>query len=185
MYNIALSVGHNKNSKGAVADNVNEFDIAKEWQYKISTYFDVDNYRIFLVPTGSIKTKVDYINDMHDQHGIDLAVEFHFNACGGCGAKGSEVVHYPFSRAGKIAAQCIQTEIVSQVGSRDRGVKEGWYQMNKASGVFIYFLKNTKCPSVIPEPEFLEHYDEIIKPNEEKYFKAISDGIKKYCESVK
>lgn len=182
MYKIALSVGHNKNSKGAHADNVSEFDIAKDWHEKIATYFDVDKYTVFLVPTGSIKSKVNYINEMHDQYGIDLAVEFHFNACGGCGAKGSEVVHFPYSEEGKKAATCIQEEIVKQVGSNDRGVKEGWYHMDKASGVFIYFLKHTKCPSVIPEPEFLEHYDEIIKPNEEKYFKAISDGIKRYCE---
>lgn len=184
MYNIALSVGHNKNSKGAHDDGVSEFDIAKEWAYKISTYFAVEQYAVFLVPNGSIKSKVDYINTVHDQHNVDLAVEFHFNACGGCGATGSEVVHYPFSESGKQAAQCIQDEIVGQVGSRDRGVKPGWYEMDKVSGVFIYFLKHTKCPSVITEPEFLEHYDEIIKPNEEKYFKAISDGIKRYCESL-
>ncbi len=38
----------------------------------------------------------------------------------------------------------------------DRGIKEGWYQMNPAKGA-DFFLKRTHCTSLIIEPEFIDN----------------------------
>jgi hypothetical protein len=61
------------------------------------------------------------------------------------------------------------------MGIRDRGAKEGWYQMNPQKGP-DYFLKATNCTALILEPEFIEHRDRIVGKREDGA-RAIADAI--------
>ena len=129
----------------------------------IANAMQYDDLEVFIVPSGRLKKKVKWIN----KHNADLAVEIHFNACGGCKAKGSETLYYPYSTRGKKVAEIIQ-KYLGDVCPPSRGVKEGWWGMDRP-GIEDYpgdvdgdekpdfFLKYTNCPAVIVEPEFIHN----------------------------
>jgi len=57
----------------------------------------------------------------------------------------------------------------------DRGVKEGYYKMSPANGI-DYFLRRTKCTSLIIEPEFI-HRKELIQKHRDVACKAIAKAL--------
>jgi hypothetical protein len=136
------------------------------WTHNVANYLqNLADRRVdvFLAPTGGLRNKVRAINAEH----CDLAIEIHFNACGNCGASGCETLYFPGSTKGKAAAEIMQQALVDAMGNRDRGVKEGWYKMDRPGVVDWYgdedgdempdyFLKATNCAALILEPEFIE-----------------------------
>jgi hypothetical protein len=56
-----------------------------------------------------------------------------------------------------------------------RGIKEGWYRMNKENGP-DFFLDKSKCPAVILEPEFV-HRSELIVKNREVTINQLSEAL--------
>lgn len=90
-----------------------------------------------------------------------LAAELHFNAGGTSATQGCETLYCPGSTKGLRAAQAFQKaylrteERCNGVRTSDRGVKEGWYRMQK-NGSIDYFLRATAMPAIILEPEFIQ-----------------------------
>lgn len=74
----------------------------------------------------------------------DIAIDCHNNAGAG---DGFEIFYWPGSEDGLKLAQLIEKEVKS-MGQNSRGVK---------SGKNLYFIKNTKCPSVLAEGFFLDN----------------------------
>jgi len=148
---VALSAGHWPGARGACCDGLCEHEEAAYWCSKIAQYLP-DTIEVYHVPTGPLKDKVADINAQY----CDLAVEVHFNACGGCGASGTETLYCPGSVSGLEAARYVQAAMVT-CGTRDRGTKEGWYKMDRANGA-DYFLRATNCTALILEPEFIEQH---------------------------
>lgn len=160
---IAISAGHYPTAPGACWNGVCEHELAVLWANII---YDELKYRTpcVLVPTGKLPEKVAYINASE----ADLAVEIHFNSAGGHGS-GAETLYCPGSAKGKIAADLVQHALVEAMRTKDRGVKEGWYRMDRP-GIKDYpgdvdgdenpdyFLRETNCPAIIIEPEFIQNY---------------------------
>lgn len=186
MKRVALSAGHNPKARGACYKGVCEHEVASAWISFIAQELPGD-IEVVYVPTGSLPEKVKAINDAK----CDLAIEVHFNACGGCGAEGCETLYYPGSISGANAAIHIQTEM-AQTGVRDRGVKEGWYRMDRpgvkdydgdreGDEAPDYFLKHTNCTALIVEPEFIDNYhtfDRIQRPMCRAIARGITECIK-------
>jgi len=161
---IAISIGHFQAAPGACWKGQCEYELATTWAQLI---YDELKFRteVALIAPGKLPAKVAEINDLN----TDLAMEIHFNACGGCGASGSETLYMPGSVKGKQAAEIIQHGMVQAMRTRDRGVKEGWFRMDRP-GIKDYpgdidgdeqpdyFLRKTNCPAVIIEPEFIHNY---------------------------
>jgi len=158
---ILISAGHHPYRKGAHFGDFYEYDEAKQWVSLIVNCLGSDG---MVVPGGVLKEKIAFINDSTN---AVIAAEIHFNSAKKDGkhvGRGCETLYYPGSKKGKEIANIVQREL-SRVFEPDRGVKEGWYQMNPEKGPDI-FLKKTKCPSVIIEPEFI-HHKEVIQTNRE------------------
>jgi hypothetical protein len=161
---IALSAGHYPEAPGACHDGHCEHEEAAAWCAYMTPHLLRHGIDIFHVPTGPLPDKVAAIN----RADCDVAVEIHFNACADCGASGAETLFYPGSRSGEEAAWMVQAAMVAQ-GARNRGVKEGWYKMDRPGIVDYagdidgdetpdYFLSATNCPAIIIEPEFIEQW---------------------------
>ena len=154
---IFISAGHYPSAPGARWGRFIEHDEAVIWADKISEALD----NAMLVPTGVLKDKVKFINE-RVMNG-DIAVEVHFNAARDANnnpvGRGSETLYYPGSVKGKALAEVCQ-QALAEFYMPDRGVKEGWYRMNKKNGP-DFFLAKTVCPAVIIEPEFVHRSDVI------------------------
>ena len=184
---IAISAGHYPNAPGACWEGICEHEIAREWVRMIcASYRDV-----FLeVPVGHLRGKVDFIN----RNDCQMAVEVHFNSASGHG-NGFETLYCPGSTQGKQCAEIINESLIG-IFSPNRGVKEGWYRMDRP-GVNDYpgdvdgdekpdyFLRMTKCPAVIVEPEFIHNYYLKILPHETEACEALAKAIlRAYNECV-
>jgi len=150
---LAISVGHHENAKGAIYKHYNEYELALLWSSLICRHLT----KKFVVVSGLLRNKTKRINVL----GCSMALEIHFNSELTKKAAGHEVLYYPGSSKGKMFADKINT-VLSGYFKPDRGIKEGYYKLNKNNGV-NFFLSNTKCPSIIIEPEFIFNIDEINK----------------------
>ncbi len=160
---VALSVAHHSAAQGAQWNGLTEYIESQKWVDMVMLCLYDYEVEVYEVPHGKLGNKVHYINDQD----CDLAVEIHFNACGNCGAHGAETLYYPHSEKGAKAAQCVQDAMIAVPGVKDRGIKEGWYKMDRP-GVkdyhgdvdgdekIDYFLRATNCTALILEPEFIE-----------------------------
>ena len=166
---IFVSAGHNENAQGAEYKDITEYILATKWADLIT---EILGDKCLRVPDGRLKEKVEFINLISNK---SIAIEIHFNSykkwkdLDGDGivdagemialGKGSETLYYPRSKTGEEAAMIMQ-RAMAQIFQPDRGIKEGWYQMNPAKGP-DYFLAETKCTSLIVEPEFIDNIEEI------------------------
>ena len=151
-----ISAGHKNDSDGAnFKGEFFEHTEAVLWRNIICELLDV-----YPVPVGDLKSKIEYINKHATKDSV--AIEIHFNSAMRDGehiGKGCETLHYPGSRSGIALATKIHKELLRSF-SPDRGLKEGYYQMNPDKPV-DYFLAKTKCSAIIIEPDFI-HRSEII-----------------------
>ncbi len=158
---ITLSAGHYPERPGACYKNHCEHGEASIWVDIIMSYM---NTNVAAVTPGPLKHKVAEINDIEPT----LAIEIHFNSAvidGRNIGRGCETLYYPGSDRGAYVAHELQTAISPLLFS-DRGVKEGWYRMDKKNGP-DFFLAKTKCTSIIMEPEFIYLTDSINKHRDE------------------
>ena len=183
---ICISAGHYPERPGACFGSFCEHSEANHWAILITDYIIREGYEAALVPTGTLKKKVEFINSRE----TSLAVEIHFNSfkvwedANRDGivtddelkhtGQGCETLYYPESQKGALLASNIQA-VLSDIFSPDRGIKEGWYRMDPKNGP-DYFLEKTSCTSVIVEPDFI-HRIEKIQDNRRQACIAIGNAI--------
>lgn len=111
----------------------------------------------------------------------DVAVEIHLNDYHSR-VTGCETLYYPGSDLGKELAENIQKYLISAVGNRDRGIKEGWYWKGGKKSCALAFLEEIACPAVIIEPWFMRYESDYLHNQRVmgKVAKALLDGIQQW-----
>ena len=164
---ILLSAGHYPGKPGACFEGFCEFDEAERWIKEVKSH--LSDEEALLVPPGTLKTKVAFINARHPA----LAVEIHFNSAvnarGEHVGDGSLCLYYPGSKVGKQYAERLQYCVEPVFGKSWDGVMEGWYRMDKKYGP-DFFLAKTNCPAVIVEPQYIHRKENIIEYREAACF---------------
>lgn len=167
---VVLSVAHCKNAPGACWKGLEEYSQSEKWSLAVSTLLSQKGILCRLIYGTSLNDKIQQVNKVEED--IVLAMEIHFNACGGCGASGTETLYYPGSTKGKQYAQIFQDHLCQGLSTLDRGIKEGWLKGDEpdkvdypgdvpGDEVMAGFLKFTKCTALILEPEFIEQTDKM------------------------
>lgn len=157
---IFISAGHYPEKPGACFGDFCEHAEAVKWVNEIVGILDTN---CMIVPIGTLKQKVEYINNYYAEGVVSICIEIHFNSAKSDGkhiGKGSECLYMPESQRGAYLAKGIQDALVEGEAFRDRGIKEGWYRMNRKNGP-DYFLSKTKYYAAIIEPEFIQHVKRI------------------------
>lgn len=185
---ILVSAGHYPEARGACYKGDCEHEEAMLWAMQLVTEIE-KHAPCMLVPAGTLPEKVHFINI----HNPIMALEIHFNASPNAKAKGFETLYYPGSEKGKALATATN-EALSMCFASNRGVKEGWYRQD-SPGVKdydgdiecdespLYFLKKTKCPAVILEPEFI-HNMQVIANNRDNAVDVLADTLLAYYEDL-
>jgi len=189
---IFISAGHYPSKPGAVFDGFVEHDEAMIWSKRL---MELLKDKAMLVPTGILQDKVGFINARSTPGSFCVEIHFNDatkwtdkNRDGVMTddeiahiGEGAETLYCPGSDAGMRLAAIVQASLEdlfpykwtdhnrNGLQEKDeltgRGIKEGWYRMNKANGP-DFILAKTKCPTVIVEPEFVQRKDRIISNRE-------------------
>lgn len=105
--------------------------------------------------------------------GADLFVSLHCNSAVNESAKGTETLVYSFGEKSEQAALAIQSQLVTTLGTCDRGVKE---RPN------LIVLKNTIMPAVLVEIAFISNEKDVqlLIYRQDDIARAIARGITDY-----
>lgn len=118
--------------------------------------------------TESLQRRCDTANNANAKY----LVSIHTNAFDYESARGTETLYYTGNSEGERLASAIQKHLVSELGTYNRGLKDGSW---------LYIAKNTTAPTVLAELGFLTNPDDAaVLGNEEgqnKAAKAVADGI--------
>lgn len=170
---IAINGGHypGKDPGAVGATGLQEAVVAQDIMQSVMYYLQQAGYETIQIQENELQD----ICDQSNEFGADLFVSIHCNAAGNTEAQGTETFCMSeFSEGGKLA-RCIQSQIISSMGTVDRGVKVG-------SG--LYVIKHTDCPAVLVETAFISNTeDECILASEkgqDGFARAISRGITDY-----
>jgi len=186
---VALSIAHYPNRAGASYKGVNEHAVSTVWISTLKRILESYGVIVIQTPVGGLRKKVKFIND----HDSDVAVEIHFNGSSNPKVSGTETLYCPGSVKGKKFAEIVHSNYVKEMHCRDRGIKEGWYRMDRpyiedypgdidGDEKKDYFLQYTSCPALIPEPEFIAQQDNI-NDNMESACIGIALGIIEFLET--
>lgn len=104
----------------------------------------------------------------------DLFISLHCNAFN-TEAKGTETCVYSLYGAGAKLGQCIQNQLVSTIGTVDRGLKE-------RTGLVV--LNSTSMPAVLVEIAFIDNMDDanILVNKKDDIARAIARGVTDYLQ---
>ena len=149
---VAVSVGHNPNQPGFKVGTISEYSEMNVLAGLVVQKLQMACHKGYLIGTGRLEQKVGRVNLLAP----DCAIELHLNAGGG---HGYEMLYYPGSVKGKALAASVNSSVGLVLNSRNRGIKEGWYKMDKKNGP-DYFLAQTNCPAIIFEMYFLDNAEE-------------------------
>jgi len=114
------------------------------------------------------------ITEASNGFGADLFVSIHCNASTNANAAGTETFCATTGGDSEKLASCVQQQIISSLGTIDRGVKTGNF----------YVLRLTNCPAILAETAFItNHDDEKMLADEnirDQFATAIARGITDY-----
>ena len=182
---ICLDAGHNNSGwdTGAEGHGLREQDIT--WLIVKKLQGLLENIGIDVILTRAFKEQnlgTDVNSSLRKRaetcnfHNCDLFVSVHCNSATSSSANGTE--NLVVSRGGEAEklANYIQAEIVEDLETESRGVKEAP----------LYVLKNTKCPAVLVETAFISNELDslLLRFKHDDFAKAIFSGICKYLDII-
>jgi N-acetylmuramoyl-L-alanine amidase len=177
--NLAFIVGHTQKSPGASGSNIipNEYfyhrDMMVPHLRKMSNdAVDISiHYRDGIGIAGAYKSA--------DESGADCVIELHYNGAASTQATGTETLYV--SEKGKVLAECVQEEMLTALGLRDRGVK-----YVPRSGRGGYNLRAGNAVAVIVEPAFGSNTDDavLLRDRVETLAQAYVNGAINYWRKI-
>lgn len=162
---IFINPGHGGKDTGAVGNGLIERDVNLRIGNLVAKYLKAVDYDVTLFQYDGLQAICNEANNWH----ADLFVSIHCNAFDCC-AHGTETFYV--SERGRKLASAIQNQIVSSVGTFNRGVKTTNY----------FVLLNTDMPAVLVECAFIDnpHDAKLLREREDDFARAIARGISDY-----
>ena len=146
---IVIDPGHSGPVEpGACAAGVRECDVVLTIAKLLTEQLYESGHDALLTRTGNIATDgLAFRAELANANKADVFISLHANSVESPAAHGTEVYHYPGSVRGKRLASCLQSRLVAEMGTADRGVKEANFQV----------LRETECPAALVEVAFLSN----------------------------
>lgn len=154
---LAIVVGHNENSQGAVRTDTyeTEFQFNKDLAKKINAvvdeqFDDIQVKTFYRTPGGGYTSEIRRVYKEVDAWNADGSIELHFNSAGDPQASGTETFTSGSAKS-MILAEEVQMEMVETLGLRDRGIK---IRNSRTKGRGYMSLVSGKAPAILIEPFF-------------------------------
>lgn len=150
--------------------DVQEAEIALEVARHVQDYLERAGVKV----CGFVQDDdLAYVVDAANEKKADLFVSIHCNAYSSPEPQGTETLVYEKGGRSEILAEYIQYQIISSLGTVDRGVKER---------PRLYVLNHTDMPAVLVELAFITNDDDVqlLIDNKDDFAAAIARGITDY-----
>ena len=174
---IFIDPGHGGRDPGAVVrSTIFESHIVLSISQKLKSELEREGARVVMSRTGDQTVSRTSRVNQASQSGADIFVSVHANAFTVSSANGSEVYYSSnrYSNESRRLAQGVQTHLVRDLGTTNRGVKDGRIQV----------LQTATMPAILIEPAFMTHQSDlhILQNRQDDIAKAITKGIQAYFE---
>ena len=173
---VFLNAGHAPSGNpdpGACGFGLRECDVAKNVTDLVAGYLAAAGVEV----VGNLQSdSLHEVVSASNCSGADVFISIHCNACNGV-AQGTETWHFYGSGAGKTLASCIQNQIVTSLGTTDRGTKGAKPGVNG-----LYVLSNTDAVAVLVELAFIDHARDaqLLGTQQDEFARAIARGVTDY-----
>jgi len=146
---IVIDPGHSGPVEpGACAVGVRECDVVLSIATLLNERLTENGHEVLLTRTGDIDHDgLAFRAELANANEADVFVSLHANGAANPAAHGTEVYHYPGSERGRRLAMCLQAQLVAELNTADRGVKEADFQV----------LRETVCPAALVEVAFISN----------------------------
>ena len=175
---IFINPGHGGNDPGACGNGLQEAVVALNIGKRVEHYLRAVGYDVKLFQYDGLQEICDDANNFN----ADLFVSIHCNAGGG---SGTETFHYEFSTVGKRLASCIQRQIISSLGTKDRSLKTKLIINGVAYDPYV--CAHTDAPAVLVETAFIDNPNDakLLREREDDFARAIARGVTDYFADEK
>lgn len=167
---VFLNPGHDRFvDPGACGNGLEEAEVVYDICELLETYLKQAGVDV----VGNIQDDdLDFVCASANQSEADIFISVHCNAAESRQAHGTETFAFNQGSEGETLASFIQEQIVSAIGTYDRGVKFARF----------YVLKYTDMPAVLVETAFISNELDALKLkyNVEDFAKAIARGVTDY-----
>lgn len=171
---ICIDPGHGGSDPGAVGNGLNEKDVNLDVALRLRDLLVQDGAEVVMTRTSDVYVSLEKRVAIANNHACDIFISIHTNSASDSSANGTETYRYYGSASGYNLAFPIQGELVSHLGTKDRGVKEAGF----------YVLKYTKMPAVLIELAFISNPSDAQKLADpavrQEAARAILHGVQRY-----
>ena len=173
---IALDPGHGGRDPGAVAFGLKEKDLVLDMSLILQTKLQQAGAKVYMTRTEDVFISLGDRVQAVKKENADIFLSVHVNSASLASVHGTETFwNRNFEKYNShLLASSLQTKLVDNLGTRNRGVKEAGFEI----------IKYTQVPSVLIELGFLTNYDEAQRlashQFQEQTAQAIVDGLVDY-----
>lgn len=171
---VTINAGHCPGADpGAIGQTgLQEADVAKDIAELTSCYLRQAGCETLIVQDNELSNIIDASN----LFGADLFVSIHCNGFKDPAAKGTEVFCYQLLGNSEQLAKCIQSQIIDNLQTVDRGIKTG----------NLYVLRHTECTAVLVETAFITNSKDelLLATQQDEFAKAIARGVTDYVGAL-
>ncbi len=152
-----------------------EKDANLDISLRLKSLLDAAGYSSIMTRDSDIYLTLQERCDIANNAGTKIFVSIHNNSVlNNSTAKGTETYNFPGSSIGKLLATCIQEEVVKEVATLDRGVKEKsffvlTYTNMPAALIECAFVSNTENLKLLLTPDFRQKLAQGIFKGLERY----------------
>jgi len=167
MYKVWIDAGHGGKDPGAVANGIQEKDIALKVSLGIKDRLEAayEDVQVLLSRSTDVFLELRDRTNKANAAGADLLVSIHCNAGGGKG--GFETFRYTSASQGSIKLQdMLHKAIIAKLGGIDRG--------QKAQN--LHMVRESKMPAVLTENLFVDVAADADRLKQASVIDAIIDG---------
>ena len=175
MMRVFLNPGHDlKRDSGAVnpTSGLRECDVAADIAGLVKGYLEQASCEVQMLQSDNLLGETPSLPCVVDEANgwpADIFVSLHCNAANGS-AQGTETLVYNEDGESAELAGCIQSQIVTSLGTVDRGIKER---------PMLIVLKHTNMPAVLVEMAFVDNDEDtiLLTYKADEMARAIARGI--------
>lgn len=170
---VVIDAGHGGRAPGATKQGVNEKDIDLAIVLQLKEIFEEsqENIGVYYTRTDDSNPTFDQRVQLANKSDADLFISVHNNSTASgrmSNIKGTQVMYSETSASSEGFAQICLEEVISEIGSKNKGLVEG----NS-----IYIIRTSEVPVALIEVGFMTNQEELDLLRSEKYQRQTAQGI--------